>query len=137
MAELRLNAGEFDRIGREAALREMRAGARQTVNRSKVLAPVDTGFLRASIREREDTGGTALRIDIVAYADYALPVHEGRGPVVIKPRRGHFLKFEVDGRTVYAREVHQPARAARPFLSRALREVASSRGWRFVNFGAL
>jgi hypothetical protein len=137
MAELRLSAAEFNRIGRETALREMRTGTRQVVNRAKVLAPVDTGLLRSSIRPREDTGGTELRIDVVAYTDYAYAVHEGRGPVVIRPKRGQFLKFKVGGRTVFAREVHQPARAARPYLSRALREVASSRGWRFVNHGHL
>lgn len=138
MAELRLNSGEFNAIARAAAIKEARAGTRQVVNRAKVLAPVRFGFLRGSIRPREDLGGSEIRIDVVAYVSYAYDVHEGTPPHVIRPTGGRkFLKFEVGGRTVFAREVHHPGTDARPYLSRALREVASARGWRFVNHGAL
>ena len=43
------------------------------------------------------------------------------------------MRFEIDGRVVYARAVHQPARAARPFLSQALAQVAFPAGFRVVN----
>jgi hypothetical protein len=36
----------------------------------------------------------------------------------------------VDGRTVFARQVHQKARKGRPFLTTALREVAEPEGFR-------
>ena len=44
-------------------------------------------------------------------------------------RPGGRLKFTVGGRTVFAREVHQPARAGRPYLAQALREVAAQEGF--------
>lgn len=137
VADLRINTAEFNAIARAAAIKEIRAGARQTTNRAKVLAPVLNGFLQASIKPTERISGSVLRIDVGAHTDYALAIHEGRPAVDIKPKKGMFLKFEINGRTVFAREVHQVARPGRPYLSRALREVAQSRGWRFVNYGHL
>lgn len=47
------------------------------------------------------------------------------------PNKPGMLKFTVGGRTVYARAVFHRGTRPRPFLDRALREVAAARGYRF------
>lgn len=101
------------------------------MNRAKVLAPVDTGRLRASIRI-ESRRNLALRTVYTVGSDveYAAAVHDGTAPHVIRPRRAQALRFRVGGRIVYARVVNHPGTRGRPFLDRALREVAAARGYR-------
>lgn len=102
------------------------------VNRAKVLAPVDTGRLRASIRtERRSFLGFRLRWTIGSDVDYAGYVHDGTAPHVIRPKTKSVLRFKVGGRWVYAKQVNHPGTRARPFLDRALREVAAQRGFSF------
>lgn len=105
---------------------------RRTFTRSQVLCPVDTGNLRASGRMDLSRERGSLVIGGVEYtANYAAAVHEGRRALTIRAKRpGGRLKFTVDGRTIYARQVHQPARAGRPFLATAFREVATEAGFR-------
>jgi hypothetical protein len=104
---------------------------RRTFNRSQVLCPVDTGLLRASGSPDLATDQGLLVIGGVTYsARYAAAVHNGRRALTIRAKGGGRLKFTVDGRTVYARQVHQPARAGKPFLAQALREVAPGFGFR-------
>ena len=62
-------------------------------------------------------------------ADYAAAVHNGTRPRVIVPRRGRSLRFQVGGRTVYARRVNHPGTPARPYLATALQEVAGRAGF--------
>lgn len=103
---------------------------RQTLNRSAALCPVDNGPLRASGSMSPATPSGSEVVGAVEYtADYALAVHNGRRAITIVPRNGKFLRFEVGGRVVYARSVHQPARAGRPFLTDALEEVAGAEGF--------
>lgn len=63
--------------------------------------------------------------------EYAPFVHDGTRPHIIRPRRAQALRFAVGGRIVYARRVRHPGTRARPFLDRALREVAAARGYSF------
>lgn len=63
--------------------------------------------------------------------EYAGFVNDGTSPHIIRPRRAQVLRFNVGGRTVYAKVVHHPGTRARPFLDRALREVAAQRGYTF------
>jgi hypothetical protein len=104
---------------------------RRTYTRSQVLCPVDRGLLRASGRMDLGRDRGLLVIGGVEYtAKYAAAVHEGRRALTIRAKRpGGKLKFVVDGRTVFARQVHQPARAGRPFLATAFREVAGQEGF--------
>lgn len=103
---------------------------RRTFTRSQVLAPVDTGNLRASGRMQLGRERGSLVIGGVEYtANYAAAVHEGRRALTIRAKGSGRLKFVVDGRTVYARQVRQPARAGRPFLATAFREVATQEGF--------
>jgi hypothetical protein len=63
------------------------------------------------------------------------PRHEirpiGGRPSRNNPKKPGMLRFVVGGRVVYARVVNHPGTRARPFLDRALREVAAQRGYSF------
>jgi hypothetical protein len=101
------------------------------VNRAKILAPVDTGRLRASIQGRFSRSWT-LRPQFSVFTDveYAQMVHDGTRPHIIRPRNAQALRFRVGNRIVFARVVNHPGTRARPFLDRALREVTAGRGYR-------
>jgi hypothetical protein len=118
----------------EAARKAVNRVVRRTYTRSQILVPVDNGLLRASGQPdlAKDRGATVIG-GVTYTAEYAAAVHEGRRALTIRARRpGGKLKFTVGGRTVYARQVHQPARAGRPYLAQALREVAVQEGFSVV-----
>lgn len=117
---------------RGASRSEGEAAARQVVNRAKVLAPVDTGRLRSSIRvERRSFFGLRSRWVIGSDVEYAPMVNDGTAPHIIRPKNAKALRFRMGGRIVFAKVVRHPGTRARPFLDRALREVARSRGYSF------
>lgn len=128
---LRMDRSALNGEGLGAAKRAVDRVVRGTFNRSQVLVPVDNNMLRAS---GQMTGASVNGLTVtgaVEYtARYAAAVHEGRRALTIRAKGGGRLKFVVDGRTVYAREVHQPARAGRPYLRAALVEVATREGFR-------
>ena len=128
---LRINRPALQGEGMDAGRKAVNRVIRRTYTRSQILVPVDNGPLRASgqLDLARDRG--ALVIGSVTYtAEYAAAVHNGRRALTIRAKKpGGRLKFTVDGRTVYARSVHQPARAGRPYLSTALREVAAQEGF--------
>ncbi len=132
---LRLNRPVLTGAGMDEARKAVNRVVRRTFTRSQVLVPVDNGLLRGSGRPVLGRDRGMLVIGSIEYtAKYAAAVHEGRRALTIKakPRRDGrpgYLKFNVGGRTVYARSVRQPARAGRPFLAQALREVAPQEGF--------
>lgn len=127
---LRLDNAQLNAEGMRTARQAVTRVCRRTLNRSAVLCPVDTGNLRASGSMSVGERGLTVVGEIVYSANYAAAVHNGRRALTIKARRpGGKLKFTVGGRTVYATQVHQPARAGRPYLSTALREVAIPEGF--------
>lgn len=63
--------------------------------------------------------------------EYAGFVNDGTRPHQIRPKNASVLRFTVGGRVVYAKVVNHPGTRARPFLDRALREVAAQRGYSF------
>jgi hypothetical protein len=129
---LRLDRARLQGLGMDEARKKVNTVVRRTFNRSQVLCPVDTGNLRASGRMELGSDRGAMVIGGVTYgARYAAAVHEGRRALTIRAKRpGGKLKFTIGGRTVYATQVHQPARAGRPFLRTALQEVAAQEGFR-------
>lgn len=132
MARVRLDRAALNRTMRGASRRELEIAARQVMNRAKVLAPVDTGRLRASIRiESRRTFTLRSVFTVGSDVSYAPMVHDGTRPHIIRPKRAQALRFRVGGRIVYAKVVHHPGTRARPFLDRALREVAAQRGYSF------
>ena len=128
---LRIDRAELHGVGMDEARKRVNRVVRRTYTRSQVLVPVDTGNLRASGRMDLGRDAGALVIGGVEYnAEYAAAVHNGRRALTIRASRpGGRLKFTVGGRTVYARQVRQPARAGRPYLSTAFREVAAAEGF--------
>ncbi|MGW8357403.1 HK97 gp10 family phage protein [Streptomyces wedmorensis] len=130
MARIRLDRAALNRTFRATSRSEGEIAARQVVARAKILAPVDTGRLRSSIRvERRSTFGLRQRWTVGSDVEYAPMVNDGTKPHIIRPQRAKALKFKVGGRTVFAKVVHHPGTRARPFLDRALADVARSRGY--------
>jgi hypothetical protein len=127
---LRIDHAQLNGVGMEQARKIVTKVIRRTLNRSAVLCPVDTGNLRASGSMSGGPRGLVYVGEVVYSANYAAAVHEGRRALTIRAKGNGRLKFTIDGRTVYARSVHQRARAGRPFLSTALDEVASAEGFR-------
>lgn len=99
---------------------------RRIVAQARQNAPVRTGNLARSIEADPIRFAGPFRIDtgVTAHANYAAAVHEGTRPHVIRPRVARALKFQVDGRTVFAKSVNHPGTRARPFLRNAADEVA-------------
>ncbi len=128
---IRINRAQLQGVGMDEARKKVNRVIRRTYARSQVLVPVDTGNLRATGQISLGRDAGALVIGGVTYsAEYAAAVHDGRRALTIRAKRpGGRLKFTVGGRTVYARQVHQPARAGRPYLAQALREVAAQEGF--------
>lgn len=134
MATLHLAAGRLQATGMKEARRLVGRATRKTLARSTILCPVDTGLLRASGKMSLGQRGNTVVGEVAYTAEYAAAVHNGRRALTIRPKRpGGRLRFQVGGRTVYARRVHQQARAARPFLTTALQEVARQEGFRYTN----
>lgn len=95
---------------------------------------MDTGRLRASIQGELTRSWTLRpRFTVGSNVEYAAYVNDGTRPHIIRPRNARALRFMVGGQVVYARVVHHPGTRANPFLDRALREVAASRGYRFTS----
>jgi hypothetical protein len=128
--QLYLDRAALNAEGMNVARKSVRKVVRRTLNRSAILTPVDTGYLRASGQSSVADRGLVVVGEVKYTANYAAAVHEGRRALTIRAKGGGRLRFVVDGRVVYARQVHQPARAGRPFLSTALREVAAQEGFR-------
>jgi hypothetical protein len=126
-----INHAALHGVGMAEARRRVTRVLRRTFNRSQVLVPVDNGYLRSTGRIEPATPRGAVVVGAVVYdAEYAAAVHEGRRALTIRAKGNGRLRFVVDGRVVYARSVHQPARAGRPYLSTALAEVAPADGFR-------
>lgn len=64
-------------------------------------------------------------------ADYAMFVHDGTSPHVIRPRRAKVLTWfpTGGGPQVFARKVNHPGTKARPFLFMAAQEVGRRHGF--------
>lgn len=104
------------------------------LNLARVLAPVDTGRLRASGRLIESSFlGFRPKISVVFTADYAAYVNDGTRPHIIRPKTKQALRFVIGGRVVFAKVVHHPGTRARPFLDDALRRVSASRSYTYEN----
>lgn len=108
----------------------------KVLNRARVLTPVDTGNLRASHQFKIENGANKITGEVFTNVKYALAVHEGRRPVVIYPKNKQALAFRWHGQQMVRKWVSQPARRGRPWLRDALREVATSEGWKMQSGAA-
>lgn len=127
---LRIDRAQLNKVGMDHAKTLVDRTVRRTFNRSQVLVPVDNGLLRGSGRILPATPRGLTVVGGVVYdAEYAAAVHNGRRALTIRAKGGGRLRFVADGRVIFARQVHQKARAARPYLATALREVGTAEGF--------
>lgn len=99
------------------------------LNRSVILAPVDTGLLRSRMQMRMLSTVGLVRGEVFNDTDYAMAVHDGSAAHTVRARRRQALRFRIGGQFVYARSARIPARRGRPFIFRALNQVADRRGF--------
>lgn len=129
---LTIDVAEATRVAMRAALRDVTDTTRQVLNRATVLTPVDTGRLRAGNQMRVYQRGNLVVGEVFNETAYARAVHDGTGERTVRPRHKKALKFEYKGSTVFARSVRLPARKGRPWIYRAMVEVAAPRGYQVV-----
>lgn len=108
----------------------------KVLNRAMVLTPVDTGNLRASHQFKIKNAANSITGEVFTKVKYALPVHEGRRAIVIYPKTKQALAFRWHGQPMVRKWVHQPARRGKPWLRDALREVATSEGYKMQSAAA-
>lgn len=98
--------------------------AHDFVGRAQAATPVDTGTLRASIHVTgiaSSAASVTARIATGAEAnEYAIPIHEGTGPHVIRARNAKALAF--DGH--FAKSVQHPGTKPYLYMSKPLAEMA-------------
>lgn len=155
---LSINAAAANKVAMAAALALVTDTTRRVLNRATVLTPVDQGRLRAGNQMRVTQAGHRVMGEVFNDTAYAKAVHDGSRAhtihpkpqtITIKPKNGQFLRFEVGGRVVYAKQVrtqkplrfviggrvvyaarvNMPARKGRPWLYRALVEIAAPQGY--------
>lgn len=103
---------------------------RAIANRAKILAPVDYGVLRNShYTEPPKVSGHKVLGYVGNSAYYASYVHDGTQPHVIRPRNARVLAWGGDPPTVFARVVHHPGTAPRPWLANAARMEGARLGF--------
>lgn len=92
-------------------------GARRRVN-------VDTGRLRSSLNvEGPIVRNGAAGVRVGTNVEYAIYVHEGTRPHLIRPQARAALRFQAGGGVVYARRVFHPGTRGNPFLRDALADA--------------
>jgi hypothetical protein len=63
-------------------------------------------------------------VKVISTNEHTVLVHNGSRRHPIRPRRtGGWLRFTVNGRVVYARQVNHPGYRGDPFMTRALRDA--------------
>lgn len=127
-----INVPAANAIGLNFARAVVTDTTRRVFNRAIVLTPVRTGNLRAQNKSRVYTRGSAAIGEIWNDTEYAAAVHDGTRAHDIVPRRAKALRFVVGGRVVFAKRVHKKATRGRPWLTRALQEVAAPDGYRIT-----
>lgn len=108
----------------------------KVLNRARVMTPVNTGNLRAGHQFKITSTESKITGEVYNKVKYALPVHEGRRAIVIRPNTKKALAFHWHGQQMVRKWVHQPARRGKPWLRDALREVATSEGYKMQSAAA-
>lgn len=126
-AEFRVNQAALNDQIRAIGRARMASLQRRIANQARQDVPVKTGNLGRSVGEGRIgfTGPRTITGSVHAAAPYAAAVHEGRRARVIVPRRASALRFQIGGRTVFAKMVRQGPVRGRPFLLNAARRIAS------------
>jgi hypothetical protein len=131
--QLKLDQEAVNEIGMDAARRLVLDMTRATLNRANVMTPVRTGRLRAGNDMRIwETGHTAYGL-VYNDVNYAAPVHNGAEARDIVPRTAQALRFRQGGRVRFAARVRWPGTKPRPWLTRAMIQVAPQYGFEIVD----
>jgi HK97 gp10 family phage protein len=132
MVDVRLDDNDMRAVAMDRSTPLVVKTTVRILNRAKILCPVDTGNLRGSLQMKITKKGDLVIGSVTTNVNYARFVHDGTGPHKIYPRkRGGVLAFPVprSGRIVFARYVNHPGTRARPFLRRAIEEIAPTAGF--------
>ncbi len=122
--EVTINRSAAKALAVKLATPQVTKTTRKILNRARVLTPVRTGTLRASLRMTVTVVGDDVVGTVSTPTRYGQFVHDGTKPHVILPKAKKALKFRMKGATVFARKVRHPGTKARPFLWRAVQEIA-------------
>lgn len=129
MPRILINRSEMRATVNALAGKQMLEVARQVQARAKVLAPVNSGRLRGSIKIKRGISLRGPKQTVYTNVEYAPYVENGTRPHVIRPRTKKALRFRVGGQFVIVAKVNHPGTRAQPFLSRAVREVGIRNGF--------
>ena len=120
-----------------AAGKVVRGMQQDTMALAQQSSPIDTGRLRGQhvatpiVKTR-----TSVTAGVENRADYAMHVHEGTRPHVIKPRRARVLAWFAGGGTSgpirFAKRVNHPGTKGRPWLATATEVAARRNGFKYV-----
>jgi hypothetical protein len=101
--------------------RQMQLGLERSLERqaaeTRARTPVKTGTLQRSITWKVEGRGARIYGTVYSPLAYALFVERGTKPHRIRARSARFLRFEVGGRVVFAREVQHPGTKAAHFFA--------------------
>ncbi|MCX5326277.1 hypothetical protein [Streptomyces sp. NBC_00120] len=120
--EVRLEQGRLARLLRARGGIAERALARRTSRVADIARREAPGRMGAYIDWKVVSGPTGLQGVIVCDHPAVRYVLDGTRPHIIRPRRKKALRFDVGGRTVFAKVVHHPGTKPNDFLGKALRQ---------------
>lgn len=119
-AKVRIDAGAVNRLVLDKGGAVLRRVASRVAANARVNSR-NNGSIPEGIYVGPQQGKS---IKVVSSNPHTILVHNGSPPHRIRPRRsGGYLRFVVDGRVVYAREVNHPGYKGNPFLADALRQA--------------
>lgn len=90
--------------------------ANSMVQDMQAIVPVDTGNLKSAIKVTKEGEGRYRVGPDLTQAPYAWYVEFGTKPHIIKAKPGKSLKFQKDGKTIYAKQVRHPGTKAQPYV---------------------
>jgi len=104
----------------------------RVLNLARVRCPVRTGNMRNShqMRVEIDSARNYVVGHVFTRVKYARAVHDGRKSRTIRPVKKKALRFFWKGKWWVRAVVHQGPVKGRPWLRKALREVAASEGYK-------
>jgi hypothetical protein len=132
--EYEYNRGEAQRLATSACSDLVTSMCNDTLTYATPATPVRTGRLRAANQMQVDApSGWSVEGTVFNATEYAMDVHQGTRPHVIRPRNAQALRFEGAGGGIeFAMIVHHPGTAPRPFLAEGAAIAAPLNGFTFT-----
>lgn len=120
--EVRIDPGRISRLLRLRGGLAERGLRKRTEKVARIAQRKAPGTVGAYIDWKIQSGPRGLQGVIVCDHPAVHYVLNGTRPHVIRPRRAKALRFDIGGRTVFAKVVHHPGTRPRDFMSEALRD---------------